>query len=132
MRTGTTMDSSSDDNLAVFDREAALERVDGDEELFQEIAELFLEDFAEDVTSVKQAVAAGDATAIDHAAHKIKGSVGNLGGVAAQQVAFELEQIGRSGDAGQAPEVLPRLLAELDKLKTLLEKVAKEGLPTPG
>lgn len=88
--------------LARLNNAVALERLGGDEELLREVAQLFLEEYPALVDEVRAAVAAGDADALQRAAHSLKGSVSNFGADAAYDAAFALEMTGRSREMSQA------------------------------
>ena len=79
----------------VFDYSKALEVVDGDTELFEEIANLFLEDFPVNITRIREGVANRDAGALERASHRLKGSVANFSAKRAFDAAYKLEVIGR-------------------------------------
>jgi len=60
-------------------RIAALSRVGGDVELLKEVVELFLDDYPSTFEKIRGAVASRDATALEHHAHSLKGSVSTFG-----------------------------------------------------
>jgi len=100
---------SSYSNSAVLDRTIALARVGGDVELLKEIAELFLEEYPRVVNDLHKALEAGDSTAVERAAHGLKGSVANFGARAVEDAAFELEQLGRAQKLAEVSQVLNSL-----------------------
>ena len=104
----------------IFDREAALEQMGGDEELLVELVEVFLEDLPERLREIREAVARADADGLQRAAHTLKGSVGNFAARAVYETALELENVGKSGDLQSAGEVCARLNAQIDLLKAAL------------
>ena len=92
------------EQLAGLDLSAALSRVGGDEELLKEIAEIFLDQCPEALHDVRAAVEANDHEALQHAAHSLKGSVGNFGAQQAFEAAYRLEQNGpKSGNVRLGP-----------------------------
>jgi two-component system sensor histidine kinase/response regulator len=93
----------------VLERGAALARVGGDLDLLKEIAALFLDEYPRELDGIRKALAAGDAHALERAAHGLKGSVANFGARAAVDSAFQLEQFGRAGKLDQAPPALAEL-----------------------
>src|SRR3954452_14567936 len=109
----------------LVNREAALDRVGGDEELLAEIAQLFLEDYPRILIEIVTALNAGDAAALEHAAHSLKGSVSNFGAEPARLAAFELEKIGRSRDLSGAPDAYDRLDQIFALLKPELEALSR-------
>jgi PAS domain S-box-containing protein len=98
------------------DRAAAVERLGGDEDLFSEVAGLFLTDTPAQVAQIRQAVKAGDAEGLRRTAHALKGAAGYVGGMATAEAARALEQIGASGDLSGAQAALVTLDREVRRL----------------
>jgi len=111
--------------IAVLDRAIALSRVGGDAELLQEMAQLFLEECPSQLESVRAAVRARDAKALERSAHSLKGSVGNFGAAAAHQAAFELEMLGRRGELERVDTALQRLESAFSELQPEMESLAQ-------
>ena len=88
---------------------AMLERLGGDEELARQLVELFVDECPRMMAAVRDSIASGDVDQVRRAAHAFKGSVGNFTDGPPMTTAFELEQLGRVGGIGDAPEVLRRL-----------------------
>ena len=106
--------------LANLDHALALERVGGDERLLREIAVLFLDECPRVMGEIRSAVEAGDAGALELAAHSLKGSVGNFGADRVFQAALRLEAIGRGRDLSSAREALSDLVSAMDSLRPAL------------
>jgi CheY-like chemotaxis protein/HPt (histidine-containing phosphotransfer) domain-containing protein len=104
----------------VFDKTTALARVDGDIELFKEIAELFIEDSQKQLAEIRQNIAEGDSKTLERIAHTLKGSVGNFAAKNVFEAAFNLEKIGRSGDLTRAEEAFATLEKEIERLRPAL------------
>jgi CheY-like chemotaxis protein len=88
-----------------FIRAHAVERLAGDEELLQELFDIFQEECPRMLTEVREAVEAGDGASLRRAAHTLKGAVGNFGTGAAFKAAARLEGMGSSGDLTGASAV---------------------------
>jgi signal transduction histidine kinase/CheY-like chemotaxis protein/HPt (histidine-containing phosphotransfer) domain-containing protein len=114
------------DRAPPLDRAAALDRLGGDEELFAEVAGVFLGDAPKLLSDLRAAVAAGDAFAVQRSAHGLKGAVGYVGGTPAATAAAALEKIGAAGALTDAPHALAVLAAEIDRLSSALAQ-----LPSP-
>lgn len=104
-----------------LDRDVALSRVGGDTELLKEIAVLFLENYDGWLGELHEAIARGDATAVEHTAHGLKGSVANFGAHAAVEAALQLENVGRSRDLTNVSASLACLESALAVLRPELE-----------
>jgi CheY-like chemotaxis protein len=111
----------------VFDKKAALNQVDGDIELFKEIAGIFIEDSKKQLEEINQAITSGDTKALERAAHTLKGAVGNFAAKGAFEAALKLEMIGREGDLTSAGEVYSVLEKEIIRLRPALVAFGEEG-----
>jgi two-component system, sensor histidine kinase and response regulator len=108
----------------LFDRSAALDRIGGDEELLQEIANLFLEEYPNLIHEIRAAVLSRDADALERGAHSLKGSVANFEAHAAVEVSLRLESMGRSGNLEQAKAALVELEAVFEALDPALRNLS--------
>ena len=115
----------------IIDRQAALERVDGDTELLSEIVDLFLNDVDALTDDIRQAVSAADASRIMRSAHRLKGSVATLAARRATEAALRLENIGRSGDVNGAASAFAALEAEVVRLPQALKALVAEVTERP-
>ena len=113
------VDSSTMD-VSVFDLSKALDRVEGDLELLQEMADLFLEEYPHMLEEIGNAITAGDAQALQHAAHTLKGSVSNFATDKTTEASFVLEKMGRQQDLACAATALATLKQELARLTPVL------------
>jgi PAS domain S-box-containing protein len=109
----------------IFDEQSALGYTGGDRALLQEIIEVFRKDYPQSLRRLDRAVARRDAEALRMTAHALKGSIATVGSPAGRLTAFELEQMGRSGDLAGAPEAVIRLR---ERLKLLEQAFAAAGL----
>src|SRR5579871_2066093 len=88
---------------AVWDRDALLLRLNGDEQFMASIVSLFLEDTGARMADLRDAVARRDATAVQKSAQAVKGALANVGAEEAFQCAACVESVARG-----------MLLSELD------------------
>lgn len=107
-----------------FDHQAFLRTLHGDAALAGAMAALFLSECPRQLEGVRQAVAAGDAAALEQAAHLLRGSVGNFVANEATAAAARLEAFGRTGDLAQAAGALPALEAAIERLTPALREIA--------
>ncbi|MEO1128093.1 MAG: Hpt domain-containing protein [Planctomycetota bacterium] len=99
-----------------FDRAELLDRVDNDVEFLIETVEMLEEESPGLLNEIDTAIKADDAPGLTHAAHTLKGMLGNFCAPPAQEAARKLEVMGREaslGDAGPAREQMESRLAEL-------------------
>jgi HPt (histidine-containing phosphotransfer) domain-containing protein len=106
-----------------LDRELALARVGGDLDLLKEIASLFVEDYPKVLIELHNAVACGDARAVERTAHGLKGSVSTFGARAAMEAARTLENLGRAQQLADLHPVLDTLEHALANLRPELESL---------
>jgi two-component system, sensor histidine kinase and response regulator len=102
----------------VWNMGETLERLGGDEKLFHEVIEIFLDDVPKHMASLRRAIAAGDAEAVEGAAHTLKGELGYLGISEVSQKARELEEFGSNSDLRFAADLYATLASELSELLT--------------
>ena len=100
---------------------ARVREMTDDEDTAREVVDLFLSGAADGLRELRRGEAAGDATAVLRAAHKIKGSARNVGAEELAALAERMEE--RSDD--RAPDALSGLLREaeahLECLRAALE-----------
>ncbi len=88
------------------------------------MAAMFLGECPRQMDALRQAVAAGDAKAVEQAAHLLRGSVGNFAATEATASAARLEAFGRSGDLSLATGALRTLEAAIGRLTPALQELA--------
>src|ERR1700685_2295711 len=107
-----------------WNKTEALDRIGGDEELLQELCQIFLEESPKLMQKLQLAIAEGDADGVTRAAHSIKGEASYLGASGSSQAARELEEMGRCKDLSRASETLAVLERELASLHHHLRELA--------
>jgi CheY-like chemotaxis protein len=112
-----------------FDMEAALARVEGDMELFQQMVQLFGPQSGKLLAEIADAVSRGDAPALERAAHKLKGSLGNFAAQGALQTALELEENARAGTCTHLQATCIKLEQQVQSLKRALADFTMEKVP---
>jgi len=110
----------------VFDREAALERVEGDVELLLELWGIFQEDSPRTLTELRSAVYAGDEWRVHRAAHAFKGGVANFVAPESVEAAQTLENLGRSGVIEGMRPAFIALKDAFDRLNEAMTAFEKE------
>jgi len=105
----------------VFDLEEALARARGKRELLRKMADLFLTDCPGLLAQIRSALATGDGSTLERAAHRMKGSAANLSAPRVVAVAGRLEEIARGGCLAAAGAECAGLEAEVGRLGHALE-----------
>ena len=107
------------------DLEAALRSLEGDSDLLNEMALIFLEESVKMKAAIHEGVESGDANALMRSAHNIKGSVANFAAEGARSAAHQLEMIGRSGDLIEVPAKYEAFLKEIEVVEAELRRYVK-------
>ena len=114
-----------------MDIASALGRLEGDADLLQDAATLFLEGLPDLLADIRAAVNAGDSKAIERSAHRLRGSVGNFSALPTFEAAWRLESLGRDGILSETERAHSELVKEIDRLKSAMaDLVALERLPS--
>ena len=103
-----------------FSLDEAMMRLSGESGLFREMAGFFFSDGLKLLTEIQAAAGAGDATAVEKKAHRLKGTVLYLGAQAAREAIARVEALGRSGDLTDAAEAIRCMETELTRLAEAL------------
>jgi signal transduction histidine kinase/DNA-binding response OmpR family regulator len=105
----------------VLDREALMQRVEGNESMLLGILEIYDEELPRSLARLDAALAAGDARLAGRAAHSLKGMLLNMSGEEAGEVARALEREVASGRLDGARQLRSTLEAALVRLGDALE-----------
>ena len=111
----------------VFDLEEALARARGKRALLRKMADLFLADCPGLLAQIRSALATGDGSTLERAAHRMKGSAANLSAPRVVAVAGRLEEIARDGRLAEADAACAELEDEVGRLGHALEILKEEG-----
>ena len=111
-----------------LDSATALERVEGDRELFAELVRLFVEECPAAVKEMRRVLREGDARLLDRLAHTMKGSSASLGANRVSQAALVLEMRARSAALQNAGELIDSLQAEIDLVLPELESFTRKAM----
>jgi HPt (histidine-containing phosphotransfer) domain-containing protein len=106
---------------------AALRAVGDDRELLAELTALFVDDYPKRLMELHAAVAEADAERLRQAAHALKGAVGTFGAAVAHRLAAELEALAEHDRLPEAPAILARLEAEIERLVAVLRAETAEA-----
>lgn len=97
----------------------ALEQAADDEELLQELIDIFKESSSSDLASLKQSIDKGDAAMARAHAHSIKGAAASLGIDGIRELTELMESDSRNGSLTVAVELLPQLEKLLTQVQSL-------------
>jgi signal transduction histidine kinase/DNA-binding response OmpR family regulator len=123
-RGSTTGESAREAPALVIDVEAVLARLDGDQDLFREVAQLFLTDSPGLMEEIARAIAQGDGERLHRAAHALKGAAATFDADAVSAAAATLEALAHSGSASDLRQAQQVLQKEVTRLREALAAVA--------
>ncbi len=105
---------------SVFNKAQLMDRVQGDTDLLNELVALFVDEYPGLIMALERAISERNIDGLKRSAHTLKGMVGNLGAIAAQDLALQLEILGGNGAFEKAESYLANLKKEIGKLKQSL------------
>jgi len=115
-RSGETVQPETGLAQAPFDPASALQQLDGDEDLLNEIADAMCQTCPTLLADISKAFEEGDNQRIAQAAHSVKGAAGNFGAKLTFEAAMNLEQAAKRSDAREIDTQWRILQAELPRL----------------
>jgi PAS domain S-box-containing protein len=119
--------AASREQAMVFNREAALERHQGDADLLADLAQVFLKDFPSQLSEIRESIEHEDLERLQRAAHSFEGSVGNFVARRAFNTALELEQKAPDGGLEGCRRLCSALEAEMESLVPELLRLGENG-----
>ena len=104
----------------IYKRAEVLERMGGDQELFQTLAGMFVADSASYCSALEQALALADAPTLQREAHTIKGLLATFSEDKGTALAQQLEDCAKRGDLEKADEMIAGLVVAVERLAAAL------------
>ncbi len=105
----------------VFNEKDLMYRMDGNEDLAQEIIQYFLDDAPQQMADMWEQLENGDEQGARRQVHSIKGTAANIGGEALRRIAGQMEKAIAEGDPESARARLPEMQHQFDLLKERLK-----------
>lgn len=118
-------ESDEQDDIAVFDKNEAIEIIDDDEDFVKELAGIFINDFPAQISKMKEAINKNDNKTLGKAAHELKGAVSNLGKKAVFKTCLKLEELCEQGSMNEAVKTYDVLVVEIERLAKVLREYIK-------
>ncbi|MEP7217910.1 MAG: response regulator [Bacteroidota bacterium] len=110
-------DTLPPETVPAFDRAQAMAQTGGDIGLMRDLYDLFISGSAERIEDIRGAIETGDCSAVEFAAHKLKGSMTVFAAGPACALAGELETMGRDGDLTNTGAVYAAMELEVARLR---------------
>lgn len=99
-----------------FDRNALIDSLGGDLELYGEIVRLFLSHYPHEIEALQRDLASGDAERLHRTAHSLKGAISNFAAPRATAAARTLEMALKGGMAENASELVAETVDAVNEL----------------
>ena len=103
-------------SAAPFDRNALIESLGGDLELYGEIVRLFLSHYPSELDTLQRDLDSGDAEKLHRTAHSLKGAISNFSAPRATAAARTLEMAVKTGMADNAAELVAETIVAVNEL----------------
>jgi len=114
---------TKESTLLVFNRLAALKRMDQDEALLDLYLVSFVKGNEARLAEVNCALDQGNAAGLELAAHNLKGGAAMAGAERVSELASRLELMGQNGDFAEARTVFAELALEMDNFLAHLSRL---------
>lgn len=108
---------------SVLDLAEAMNNMDGDAELLQEIMEIFLETAEEQLQSIDNYILMGEVGKVATLAHGMKGGASNFCANKFVASALELEQLAKNGSLEGAQEWLAKMSTDFAEVKDVAQVI---------
>jgi HPt (histidine-containing phosphotransfer) domain-containing protein len=118
--------AAGDSDRPAFDYQDSLSRLGGDDELFDEILDIFLEDAPKILAQASSSLAQGDSATLERAAHTLKGLSANFAAASAVEAGYAVELLAREHRLDSAAACFGRLEAELHRLEDALREFRRQ------
>ncbi len=113
----------------VMDLAAAMERFDGDQDLFLTLAEMFLERSPATLAAIQTALADKNLPMLAKEAHKLKGSAMEFCARPTVAAAAQLEESARQSALNEMAAIGEQVHAEVQRLTATLQVIIEKGFP---
>jgi two-component system sensor histidine kinase/response regulator len=107
----------------LLDLQGALDRLDGDRELVQELARFFADECPKSISEIRSALISADFVLLERLAHTLKGSSASVDAESIRQIAIELEMSSRANDLQRSTGLVEGLQNEMDRLMPELKAI---------
>jgi CheY-like chemotaxis protein/HPt (histidine-containing phosphotransfer) domain-containing protein len=104
-----------------FNRDVVMERLEGDQELFVMLAEMFVNEAEKYAQSVRTAADSGDIHTLEREAHTVKGVLSTFADDAGTALALSVERAAREGDHAKALAGVDALCQAVIELSVILK-----------
>ena len=104
----------------IVDKQSALKRLDGDEELYKRVCDVFMKHAPLQLEKLKEAVNLNQIEVADRQAHSLKSEAANIGAEAMRRQALEIEIAAKEKDMDRARNLLDKFENECERVLNVL------------
>ncbi len=108
-----------------LDIERALEQLGGDQKLFDEVVEIFLETVPDNLRRLEEAINTASVEMIRMVAHSLKGAASNICAEPVRDLAAQLEEAAASESIASAQQMADDLKHEIERLQVAVDASSK-------
>jgi HPt (histidine-containing phosphotransfer) domain-containing protein len=110
------------DELKIVNKAAALERLDADEELYNEVIEVFFEDTPIQLGKLHKALDEKVISEVTRISHSLKSAAGNIGAERLSAASFKAEKSAKTGSLEGLDVLVKEIQREFDELALFLKR----------
>jgi len=122
---GNAMTENRQEPIEQIDRESLLERVEGDQDLLNEMIHLLQQEAPRMLAKMHDSLERGDMAGLERSAHSLKGAAGNLSAKVTSAIAAQLEKDAKNMDAEAAKTSLGEVERAVKNLLPLLAELCQ-------
>ena len=108
------------DDLLIINKAAALERLDSDEALYQEVVEVFCEDTPIQLEKLQQAYEAKVVSEVTRISHSLKSAAANIGGDRMSAASKRAEMASKTGSLDGLAQLIGEIRKEFEAITSQL------------
>ncbi len=116
-----------DEGKVVFDRQAFVEMLMGDEELARKTLAMFLDSIPERIATLKEALARGETHQVHLLGHSIKGVAASISAHALASVAQKVETAAMEEDLARVSSLMPLLVERFSLVAEAIMEGPRDG-----
>jgi PAS domain S-box-containing protein len=107
----------------ILDLDQVIDTTGGDEQLFKELIQIFLQSYADQIKDIKEAIEKNDDRELEVKSKNLKEIAGSLGANSIFSLADELEKMGKDNNMENVKKTFERVQLETIRFKSILNKI---------
>lgn len=107
----------------ILDVDDFMDRVQNDKDLFFELLDIFIKDFDVKRRELEEAIRTKDHESVEHVAHFLKGSCGNISAKPLREIFHDMELKGKANDLDGLEDYLSTIDGKFKELTACIEEL---------